>query len=122
MEGKTFADIASEFNQMYSARMQNGFLKKGDKGKIFQEIMNYLFNKYGQYHNIHNINVFKSCIIQAKNRQKNDLKNKEKFYQKDDSFIQKTDFDQISFRPEENCEDSLRREIEELNLNPDSYF
>lgn len=131
---KTIGDIAIEFCEMYHKAMGNKieFFAKGEKNKIFNGIIDYLFEKYGEALAYKNTSVdksyFKGEIMNAKNNRKatkakNQKEKEQVFYSDpyDDELNEisiRTSFEKIG---EGMGELFIFNQIEEFGLNPDSY-
>ena len=125
---KTVGEIAIELSLLYREVMENkvGLFEKGEKGKIFQMIIDNLFEKYAQHlgysHNQDGKHAFKSDVINAKNNIK---KQKQKIY----SNLYCDEYEIVSlFSPvsteligEGDGEIFTLNQINEFGLNPESY-
>lgn len=131
---KTIGEIAEEFCSLYRKAIGSKieFFAKGEKGKIFDGIIDYLFEKYGEELGYKNTptdkSYFKSEIINAKNNRKiikeKNQKAKKVFYLDpyDDDELNEI-FILTSFEKdgEGMGESFVLNQIQEFGLNPDSY-
>lgn len=103
----SISDIAKELCRRYFD-IKDYLVEKGEKGKAFKKILNSLFIEYGSKFGFEeNPSAFRSSVIRAKNSLKKHFKREDVYEYEENKYDE---------------EDPLLRQIEELNLNYDTYF
>jgi len=115
---ETINDVAVELIKLYRENLvKKENFKRGEKSKIFLDIFKILFERYGKHLGYSSISDFKSDVMQVKNNLKsgNKISNTSS-----PSFSSHSNFS--FFEPNEGSGEIFTDwQIENLNLNPDSY-